>query len=70
MADKNTNDLREQQMARQIWLEYFNSYLYERGLITERERNRMVSEILSDQRQRQRSTSKTHKTSSDYDLDR
>lgn len=29
----------------QLWLDYFNSYLYEHGVITESERNRMAIEI-------------------------
>lgn len=31
--------------AEQIWLTYYNTYLYERSLITEQERNRMISLI-------------------------
>lgn len=32
-------------LAEQLWLAYFNSYLYENGMITETERNRMSVKI-------------------------
>ena len=32
-------------LSEKLWLAYFNSYLYEKGVITESERNRMVSKI-------------------------
>ena len=32
-------------LAEKLWLAYFNSYLYEKGVIAESERNRMVSKI-------------------------
>ena len=35
----------EKSVAEELWLMYFNNYLYERGLITEDERNRMVAKI-------------------------
>ena len=28
-----------------LWLAYFNSYLYEKGMLTESERNKMMSKI-------------------------
>ena len=31
--------LSEKNLTHRIWLDYFNRYLYERGCITERERN-------------------------------
>ncbi|MBP1736241.1 MAG: hypothetical protein H6Q60_122 [Oscillospiraceae bacterium] len=32
-------------VAEEVWLLYFNQTLFERGLITEQERNRMVQRI-------------------------
>ena len=32
-------------IANEIWLTYFNSYLYEKGIITETERNKMKNLI-------------------------
>ena len=32
-------------LSEKLWLAYLNSYLYEKGVITESERNRMVSKI-------------------------
>lgn len=40
-----TDSARKQQAAAEIWLRYFNDCLFQRGLITERERNRMVMKI-------------------------
>jgi hypothetical protein len=33
----------------QIWLTFFNAYLYKQGLITEMERNKMVNKIANTQ---------------------
>lgn len=45
-AQKNqTNEQRKKQVAEQIWLLYYNETLYEKGLITETERNRMRNKI-------------------------
>ncbi len=38
MTDRNL----KKQAAEEIWLGYFNRILYEKGIITERERNRMI----------------------------
>ena len=35
----------KQYMAEQFWLLYYNQTLFEKGLITEQERNRMVHRI-------------------------
>ena len=35
----------KQYMAEQFWLLYYNQILFEKGLITEQERNRMVNRI-------------------------
>jgi len=32
-------------IANQIWLNYYNSYLYDKGVITETERNKMKNLI-------------------------
>ena len=37
----------KQAVANEIWLNYFNSYLYDRGIITESERNKMKTLITS-----------------------
>ena len=59
MAEQNRcNSMREKRVAEQLWLEYFNNYLFEHGVITEKERNRMVSEINAYQTRRQQMTSK------------
>lgn len=33
---------RKKRMAEELWLDYFNRVLFEKGVITERERNRMA----------------------------
>lgn len=38
----------EKAAAREIWLHYFNRYLYERGVITEREYRKMRLRIESE----------------------
>lgn len=40
-----TDSARKQQAAAEIWLHYFNDCLFQQGLITERERNRMTVKI-------------------------
>ena len=49
MAERNVELLEWQKkyMAEQLWLGYFNQTLYEKGLITESERNRMSNRIAS-----------------------
>ena len=42
----NTANIK-QAVANELWLSYFNSYLYERGVITEAERNKMKNLIHS-----------------------
>lgn len=37
-------------MAEQVWLRYFNEYLFQRKLISEKDRNRMILLISSDKR--------------------
>ena len=49
MAERSVDslELQKKQMAEQLWLGYFNQTLYEKGLITESERNRMSNRIAS-----------------------
>ncbi len=48
MKDKQTvssDEKRRKEMAARMWLHYFNRTLYEQGVITEQERNRMSMQI-------------------------
>jgi len=36
---------RKRQAAEKLWLLYFNQTLFEKGMITERDRNRMIHKI-------------------------
>ena len=38
-------DMRKKAAIEQAWLQYFNQVLFEQGLITEQERNRMIHRI-------------------------
>ena len=40
-----SNEQRKKSVAEQIWLHYYNQTLYEQGVITETERNRMKNLI-------------------------
>jgi len=40
-----THEHARKEMAARLWLSYYNRVLYEKGLITERERNRMELRI-------------------------
>lgn len=40
-----TMDQRKVEMAELMWLNYFNQTLFEKGLISESERNRMTNSI-------------------------
>ena len=40
-----TIESQKQAMANLIWMQYFNQYLYEKGVITLDERNRMARKI-------------------------
>ena len=45
---ENKSFSKEQQktaLAERLWLAYFNSYLYENKMITETQRNRMITKI-------------------------
>lgn len=41
------NQQKQNIMAEEIWLNYFNNYLYDHEAITEDERNKMKNQILS-----------------------
>lgn len=41
------NETIKKTQAEKLWLLYFNNYLYEHGVITEKERNRMIHSINS-----------------------
>ena len=47
MADKRSNGMEEarRQVAEAAWLDYFNRFLFEQDLITERQRNQMIGMI-------------------------
>lgn len=45
MKEQTSAGTREKRVAEDLWLSYFNRYLFEQGLITEQERNRMVAKI-------------------------
>ena len=47
MADRNRMSMAQQKIyiAEQIWLHYYNDYLFGKGMITEQERNKLKFEI-------------------------
>lgn len=45
MSELKSNEQRRKEMAARIWLSYYNRVLYEKGIISERERNRMALKI-------------------------
>ena len=45
MKEPNNAKIQERRVAEDLWLSYFNRYLYEHGVITEQERNKMVVKI-------------------------
>lgn len=47
MAERNTMSMAQQKIyiAQQIWLHYYNDYLFEKGIITEQERNKLKFRI-------------------------
>jgi len=44
-GSKPSASAQKKQEAARIWLSYYNRVLYEKGIITERERNRMELKI-------------------------
>lgn len=47
MAEKKAITAEQQRvsLSERLWLAYFNSYLYEKGMLTESERNKMILKI-------------------------
>ena len=45
MSEQKSNEQRRKETAAKVWLSYYNRELYEKGIITERERNRMALKI-------------------------
>lgn len=45
MSEQKFNEQRRKETAVKIWLSYYNRVLYEKGIITERERNKMALKI-------------------------
>lgn len=45
MVEQKSNEQQRKETAAKIWLSYYNRVLYEKGIITERERNRMALKI-------------------------
>ncbi len=47
MAKQNTTteEQKKRELGGRLWLAYYNQTLYEKGLITERERNKMALKI-------------------------
>jgi len=47
VAEKKSLSVQQQKtsLVEKLYLAYFNSYLYEKGIITETERNRMITKI-------------------------
>ena len=45
MSEHMSNEKLRKEAAAQLWLSYYNRVLYEKGIITERERNQMKLKI-------------------------
>ena len=45
MPEQKSNEQRRKEAAARMWLSYYNRVLYEKGVITELERNRMALNI-------------------------
>lgn len=45
MSERKRSEQQRKETAAKIWLSYYNRVLYEKGIITERERNRMALKI-------------------------
>lgn len=45
MSEHKSNEQQRKEMAARLWLSYYNRVLYERGVITEQERNKMALKI-------------------------
>ena len=47
MSEQKSKEQQRKEMAAKIWLSYYNRVLFEKGIITERERNKMEVKINS-----------------------
>lgn len=47
MSEHKSNEQLRKETASRVWLSYYNRVLYEKGIITERERNKMELKINS-----------------------
>ena len=45
MSEQKSTEQRRKETAAKIWLSYYNRVLYEKGIITERERTKMALKI-------------------------
>ena len=45
MPERQSNEQRGRETAARIWLSYYNRVLYEKGIITQRERSKMELKI-------------------------
>ena len=45
MSEQRFREQRRKEAAARIWLSYYNRVLYEKGLITEQDRNKMTLKI-------------------------
>ena len=45
MSERKSSEQRRKEAAARIWLSYYNRVLFEKGLITERERNQLTLKI-------------------------
>lgn len=45
MSKQKSNENARKEMAARTWLSYYNRVLYEKGIITERERNKIEVKI-------------------------
>ena len=46
--ERMAENLSQEQVEDEIWLNFFNNFLFEKGLITEKERNKMTALIAQD----------------------
>ncbi len=45
LSQKSADEMQEKLLAEDLWLSYFNRYLFEKAVITEKEFNRMTEKI-------------------------
>ena len=44
-ANQSGKEKSRMELTSQLWMKYFNEYLFQNGLITEKERNHMIIQI-------------------------